>query len=111
MGVNLLHKPFKNPPGMDGKANHYIYPGLVAINDAFATNRMKISTECATLLREIENYAYKENGAPEGKDHLCDAMRYGFQMLVQDWGEPLGNFKKDRWNNNEDSSHSNWSYG
>ena len=113
MGVNFLPNPFKNPPGPDGKQNNYIYPGIVALNDAMQTGKLKISSNCTGLLREIENYAYKENGAPTGKDHLCDAMRYGYMMLIQDWGEHRGNQKRSRWDNDDDDDilTRSWVYG
>ena len=112
MGVNFLPKPFSNPPGPDGKQNNHIYPGIVMINDAFSTGKFKISKNCAGVLRELENYAYKDNGAPQGRDHLLDAMRYGYVMLMQEWGEPRGNTKHSRWGSDEDSQEDyNWSYG
>ena len=101
MGVNLLPKPFMNPRGPDGKQNNKIYPGIVAINDALAQGKLKISKNCVKLLKEFENYAYKENGQPQGADHLLDAMRYGYLMLLQDWGEPRGPAKRNRWERTE----------
>ena len=113
MGVNFLPKPFTNPPGPDGKANNKIYPGIVAINDGFSTGKLKISLNCVKLLKEVENYAYKDNGAPTGRDHLCDAFRYGYIMLLQDWGELQGNNKRNRWDNDDDYPDQNlsWGYG
>ena len=95
MGLNMLNKPFHNPIGPDKQKNNYLDPGFQEINARFATNRLKISTDCTELLKEIEQYGYGKtvNGDSTGKpkdksdDHLCDAMRYAVMTVIQGFGD------------------------
>lgn len=97
MGVNLLHKPFLNPKGNDGKRNNHKAPGFEEINSRFATNRLKISTKCDALLTEIAEYAYDINGGTDkNEDHAIDAFRYAVMSIIQGKGEAP---QTDRWGN------------
>ena len=97
MGLNMLPDPFHNPIGPDGQKNNHLDPGFQEINARFATNRLKISTNCMKLLKEIEQYGYgkdvsgKTTGKPKkySDDHLCDALRYAVLTIIQGHGDPL----------------------
>ena len=95
IGVNLLRKPFLNPKGSDGKTNNHKHPGFEEINSRIASNRLKISFECKELLKEIEQYAYDQNGnTDKNEDHAIDAFRYAVMSIIQGYGEPL---QRDDW--------------
>ena len=110
MGLNMLSDPFFNPVGPDGQRNNHLTPGFQEINSRIQSNRLKISSECMGLLREIENYGYGKDmhGRPTGKpdskcvDHLCDAFRYGVMTIIQGLGQPMNQVSP--WDDEEDTS-------
>ena len=94
-GLNMLPTPFSNKPSHKPQCNA-LNPGFQEINDRLNTGRLKISTECQELMKELQFYHYGKdiNGNSTGKpdksceDHLCDAMRYGVMSIIQGYGEP-----------------------
>ena len=108
-GLNMLRNPFLNPKGPDGKTNNHLDPGFQEINSRLGSGRLKISTECQELLKEIQFYHYGKdlNGNSTGKpdktceDHLCDAMRYGVMSIIQGFGEPQKTYSQ-YWEDEED---------
>ena len=95
MDVKLLAKPFMNPKGADGKRNNFKMPGITEINQRFSEGRLRISSQCQPLIKEIENYSYTETGKiQDGKDHCIDAFRYAVMSIIQGFGEPL---QAERW--------------
>ena len=88
--IKLLTKPFLNPRGADGKQNNFKAPGINEINSRFAEGKLKISTDCVSLLKEMEQYSYTETGKiQDGKDHCIDAFRYAVMSVIQGLGAPL----------------------
>ena len=95
-GLNMLPEPFHNPEKGNGKNNH-LDPGFQEINSRLSSGRMKISSNCFELLKEIESYGYGKdiNGQSTGKpakysnDHLCDAMRYVVMTIIQGKGASM----------------------
>ena len=107
-GLNMLPEPFHNPEKGKGKNNH-LDPGFQEINSRLISGRLKISSECFGLLKEIEAYGYGKdvNGQTTGKpakyseDHLCDAMRYAVMTIIQGKGQAMSVI--DAWDDEDDS--------
>ncbi len=64
------------------KGRDSILNGIASINEYFIT----VNPKCVNMIRELSSYVYderrQENGLRMPKDsenHLCDALRYGFQ--------------------------------
>lgn len=99
LGINLLSKPFLNPPGADNKQNNYKMPGIKFIQDLIAERKLLISEDCAHFIKEYNNYSYTKTGKlQDGRDDAIDAFRYGIMSIDRygdtiigdnyDWGEP-----------------------
>ena len=88
LDVNLLPEFFKNPPDLRGKNHKELAPGFAHLNSRFYSSRLKINKNCIMLLKEMENYQYKDGLTTQytGEHHLCDAMRYCIMSLIQDYG-------------------------
>ena len=105
-GLNMLAKPFSNPERGKGKNNH-IEPGIQEMNDRLSTGRLKISSECQELLKEMQFYHYgktiagESTGKPDKNchDHLLDASRYAIMSIIQHLGQAE---KKSYWDQVED---------
>lgn len=102
-GVNMLPDFFKNPPDMRQKSHKALQPGFAHINSRLYSGKLKISTSCVLLLKEMSNYQYKEEDSTEvtGVHHTCDAMRYAILSIIQGYGSPKGT-KRDIWNSEDD---------
>lgn len=99
LDVNLLPVHFQNPSGMRKGGHHKkTAPGFSHINSRFYSSRLKINKNCHLLLKEMDNYQYKDGASTSfiGEHHLLDAMRYGVMMLIQDYGEAR-NLSRTNW--------------
>lgn len=103
LGVNMLPKWFENPPDMRQKSHKALQPGFAHINSRLYSGKMKISTNCVMLLKEMANYQYKDEAGVEvtGVHHTCDAMRYAVLSVIQGYGSPKGTKRNDYWDNDD----------
>ena len=98
-GVNMLPDFFRNPPDMRKKSFKALEPGFAHINSRLYGNKLKISTSCVMLLKEMSNYQYKEGEGTEvtGEHHALDALRYAVMTIIQGMGSPKGANRNDYW--------------
>ena len=60
--------------------------GLSLIKDQLLHGLLKISSRCENLVKEMEQYAIKEDGTiKKANDHLIDALRYGNLAINYDF--------------------------
>ena len=81
-GVTLLDTSFTNPT-TDGKRCIQVEPGVAALYEHMRSGKFKILDSCTEIVSELQKYhREKDTGqiAKRQDDHLCDALRYAFQM-------------------------------
>lgn len=90
-GVNLLPKPFINPPDIRGKRNNKIEPGLFEMRARMNKKKFLVSKACREFFDEAIEYKYGPDGKPKPRqeDHVMDASRYCIQSLMDGHGEPI----------------------
>jgi phage terminase large subunit-like protein len=76
-GVNPII-PFQNPDG-----SNFVEPGIFAMQEAFATGRLKVwRGQASHFLEEARSYHRDERGKiVKLRDDAISAVRYGFQMV------------------------------
>lgn len=66
------------------KADNAVEAGIFAVNERFATGRLKIFSNLSGIWHEIGLYRRDDNGkVVKENDHLMDAMRYLIMMLIE----------------------------
>lgn len=67
-------------------ANNAVTAGISPLEDAFKQDRITISPECVSLIRELETYEWADSDAKDKpvkeNDHACDALRYLSQAIA-----------------------------
>ena len=61
-------------------ANNKVFDGLRTVRALLDTGKLFISTKCINLIREMEEYVWKDGGKEvpvDINDDACDALRYG----------------------------------
>lgn len=96
-GVYIACDPSANRTESDGKKTMKVYrdeyglninnadnavdAGIETVREMFSSGRLKISTQCKELLKEIRFYQYKDGKPLKKDDHVLDGLRYGIMAL------------------------------
>ena len=84
------------------KADNAVEAGLTAVNERFATGRLKILSNLSGVWHELSLYRRNEDGkVVKENDHLMDAMRYLIMMLPKVSSLPPTPGTKVRTNNSD----------
>lgn len=81
-GLNMLAKPFSNPPPpgkKDGDGGQGVEVGIMAMLTAMEEGRFKVFSNCREWLEEKGTYHRKDGQIVAKRDDLVSASRYAYQ--------------------------------
>lgn len=81
-GVNMLSKPFSNPPSpgqQDGQGGQGVEVGIMAMLTAMEEGRFKVFSSCQQWFEEKGTYHRKDGQIVALRDDLMSASRYAYQ--------------------------------
>ena len=81
-GLNMLAKPFSNPPPpgkRDGDGGQGVEVGIMAMLAAMEEGRFKVFRNCSQWFEEKGTYHRKDGQIVAKRDDLMSATRYAYQ--------------------------------
>ncbi len=88
--LNVVQKPFSNPPGADGKhGGNSVEFGVNFLLTKMDQGSLKIFSTCTKVLQEMKLYHRKDGKIIDRNDDMISALRYGAIMMSRH-GAPGG---------------------
>lgn len=79
-GLNVVYKPFSNPPSADGKSSNSVEFGVNFMLQAMEEGRFKVFSTCRKFLQEMNMYHRDDGRIIDKHDDMISATRYAVLM-------------------------------
>ena len=86
--LNVIDEPVRNPPDSEGRTTNHKSYGINRMRQMLELGTLHVNANCATFLREAENYFVDERGRFSDPDDAVDSCRYALLACLNDWTEP-----------------------